>query len=149
MGHTQTCCPGTPVIPAQPGISTRAAGRTEGWTPAPCQGCGRHGPAPAGLAKMELRSAGDATALCPVGPWPPPPGPSPALGLTSSLQAGTPQSLAPPKAWHPGTVGDARGQAEHLSPAHCPTGRGQGVSTLGDGSAGADTHGQGSRHAIA
>lgn len=68
-GTHRTCCPSTVVIPAQPGVSARAAGAR---TPAPQRG--HRGPTPAGPAKAELRSARSATGA--TVSWPTVPGPS-------------------------------------------------------------------------
>lgn len=95
MACAQTCCPRTPVIPAQPGISARATRRAEDRTGTPHQGCGRHGPTPAGLAKPELRSAQGCHRAASQGSQDPLPGPSPSTGAHRQ-----PAHIQPPKAWH-------------------------------------------------
>ena len=106
MACTRTCCPGTPVIPAQPVISRRAARRAEGRTPTPHQGCGHHGPAPAGLAKPELCSAQGCHCAVSHGSQGPLPRPSPDTGAHRQ-----PAHTQPPK---PGTPW-------HCWPARCAT----------------------------
>lgn len=165
MACTQTCCPGTPVILAQPVIiSTRAGRRAEGQTPTPHQGCRHRSPTLAGLAKPKCRSAQEWHCAMSHGSQGPLPRPSPCS--RDHHQPHSPQNLAPPgTAGWPGVhcslqLGSDRaplhksrhGRQLAAAPAHRHTtadeARAWGILALGDGSAGAETHKQGSIHAI-
>lgn len=115
MACTQTCCPGTPVILAQPVISTRAGRRAEGQTPTPHRGCRHRSPTPAGLAKPELRSAQEWHGAVSHGSQGPLPRPSPCS--RDHHQPHSPQNLAPPgTAGWPGVhCSLQQGQTGHLS----------------------------------